>query len=467
MKLRRLKNLRERLRAAEALEQAELYESHHGRWADLARPTQLAPAGDWYIWLILAGRGWGKTLTGANWLKEQIEQNPGARWAMVGATFADMRDTMVEGVSGLLSVLPPSMLIGGSVDRSWNRSMGQLKLADGTKVQGFTSEKPGRLRGPEVFGVWGDEPAEWRDADVVTDEGEIAQGTTWDNIQFINRAGPNPQVCMTGTPKNVALIRHLLFVDGRRRNGPRDDVVVTRGRTDENLANLSPRYKKNVVDRYRGTRLGRQELDAELLEDVEGALWKPGSIIHVTVLPELVRVIEGVDPSGAAKGAECGIVFAGLGVDGYIYVSADYSLRGSPGEWSRAVVHSYQDEEADRIAVERNYGGDMVKHTIVTVPAEDGYLSGEFIPVKEITASRGKQLRAEPVVNVYEQRRVRHFGAFPELEDQMTTWIPAESKWSPDRLDAAVFAISELLFGEHEPSDEEGDDEDEFEISRY
>lgn len=378
------------------------------------RSSQRPPDGAWSIWLLMAGRGFGKSLAGACDVASYGLGHPGSRIAIVAPTYADARDTCVEGVSGLLSVLPP-----GSV-AAWNRSLGELSLTNGARYKLFSADEPARLRGPQHHRAWCDELGVW------------PYPETFDMLMLGLRLGDDPRCLVTTTPRPTALVRDLV-----RRVGA--DVALTAGATYENLENLAPAFAKQIVRRYEGSRLGRQELGGELLEDVEGALWTLAMIdaLRTDEHPDLVRVVVGVDPQGSTEegAAETGIVVAGLGVDGHGYVLADLTVSGSPGEWAAVVCAAYRRFRADRIVGEVNNGGEMVGHTIATVDPRASF--------KAVHASRGKQTRAEPVAALYEQRRIHHAGSFPALEDQMTTWVPGMK--SPDRMDALVWALTELM----------------------
>ena len=385
--------------------------------------------GDWTTWLLLAGRGWGKTRVGAEDVGWYGQRHAGSRIAIVAATIADARDTCVEGESGLLAVIPPMCV------ETWNRSLGELILTNGTRYKLFSGEEPERLRGPQHHRAWCDELAAWR------------QPETWDQVQFGLRLGTNPQAVVTTTPKPTPLIRALM-----KRTG----TIVTRGSTFDNAANLSASALTNLRERYEGTRLGRQELEAELLIDVPGALWTvdmldgarakvgddPLRPIFNGLPVDLKRVVVAVDPSGTkgdGKGDDIGIVVAGLGEDGRGYVLADLTCQLSPAGWGRRAVEAAATFKADRIVAERNFGGAMVEAVIRSADANASF--------KEVTASRGKTARAEPIAALYEQGKVSHVGSFPALEDQMTSmtasgYIGANS---PDRADALVWALSELL----------------------
>lgn len=381
-----------------------------------ARPKQLEPPGtDWRTWFINAGRGFGKSWTGANWVIEKVRYFGYGRVALVAETAADAREVMVEGNSGILRVAPPDFR------PQYEPSKRRLTFPNGAIATTFAGEDPEQLRGPNHDLAWVDELAKFR-----------YDQETWDQLQFTMRLGTRPLTLITTTPRPTKLIRELI-------KDP--DTRVTTGSTYENSDNLAPAFLKAVEGRYAGTRLGRQELDAELLEDVEGALWTLAQIEALRVrpaeLPPMKRVVVGVDPSGTATGDECGIVVAGLGHDGLGYVLADFSLQASPAEWAARAVQAYHDHLADRIVAEANFGGDMVEITIRSVDRRVSY--------KKVTASRGKLVRAEPVAALYEQQKIRHAGAFPELENEMTNWVPGEA--SPNRMDALVWALTELMLG--------------------
>lgn len=386
------------------------------KWINQARPEQLPPEGDWATWLILAGRGWGKTRTGAEDVGWYGRANPGSRIAIVAPTYADARDTCIEGDSGLRAVLPASSI------EAWNRSLGELILTNGTRYKLFAAEEPERLRGPQHHRAWGDELGAWRYPE------------TWDQLLFGLRLGTDPRAVVTTTPRPTPLVRALI-------KNPR--TIITRGSTFENAANLAPAALAQLRERYEGTRLGRQELNAELLDDVPGALWTRERLdaTRVAKPPEMRRIVVAIDPSGTkgGNGDDIGIVAAGIGVDGHGYVLADRSCNMSPDGWGRRAVALYHEMKADRIVAERNFGGAMVEHVIRTVDRQVSY--------KEVTASRGKSARAEPVAALYEQSRVHHCGSLPELEDQMVS-LTGEGylgDGSPDRADALVWALTELM----------------------
>lgn len=417
-------------------------------WSFTGRPKQQAPEGEWTFWYLLAGRGFGKTLSAAQWAKKKGLEGR-VRFALVAPTFADVRDTMVEGETGLLSVLPNDALLGQSRDIAWNRSMGELTLANGTTYRAFSSVEPSRLRGPQHHYAWGEEVSSWKDAS----KGD-AQETTWSNLKLGTRLGDTPQFVLTSTPKVNKLTRELV------EKAKTDPVAmrIVRGSSYENRSNLSEAWWKEVVAPLEGTRTGRQEIMAELLEDVEGALWNRSTIDAVRIRPELVpplgRIVVAVDPNAsndeAANSAGIIVVGRSVNVPRLGYVLDDRTItRGGPRAWAAASVLAYDDWKADRIVAEKNNGGEMVRLTIETVDST--------VPITLVNASRGKRTRAEPVSSLYEGQegwqesphlnapKVRHAGIFPDLEDEMTTWTP-ESE-SPDRMDALVWGLSELMLG--------------------
>lgn len=392
------------------------------RWIEYARPAQLTPiGGDWFTWLILAGRGWGKTRTGAEDVAWYGVSNPGVRIAIIAPTYADARDTCVEGDSGLLAVLAPEMI------KTWNRSLGELILVNGSRYKLFSADEPERLRGPQHHRAWADELAAWEKPEA------------WDQLLFGLRLGQNPQAVVTTTPKPTPLVRRIAQ-DARTR--------LTRGRTRDNADNLAPAALEQLEAKYAGTRLGRQELEAEILDDIPGALWTRAMIdeaLKPVEIPQMRRIVVAVDPSGTRGddgGDSIGIVVAGKGMDGRAYVLADRTCDLSPAGWGRRAVEAYAEFKADRIVAERNFGGAMVEHVIRTA---DPYASYE-----EVVASRGKAVRAEPVASLYEQGRVTHVQSMPDLEDQMCQMAGDGylGEGSPDRLDAMVWALSFLMLDE-------------------
>lgn len=422
-------------------------------WPTWGRPEQVEPLGDWDVWLIMAGRGWGKTRTGAETVKENVKSGDAKRVALIAPTAADYRDVMVEGESGLLAISEPWFM------PEWEPSKRRLTWPNGAIATCYAAETPSRLRGPQHDFYWGDEPAVWKYAT-----------ETYDNLMFGLRLGRNPRGIMTTTPRPIALIRELV-------RDPR--TVITGGATYDNAVNLSAKALERLRRRYEGTTVGRQELYAELLSEVPGALWKRALIDANRrdpeiggQIPEMLRIVVAVDPAATSseESDETGIIVAGLGTDMHGYVLEDCSLRGTPGEWGAAAVAAYHRHRADLVIAETNNGGDMVQYTIATVdPA---------VPSKAIWASRGKYTRAQPVAALYEQGRVHHLklppkvtegglvvGALEELEDQLCTWVPIVDKHSPDRLDADVWALTELMLEPEEDGTWEA--EDELTISRY
>ena len=390
-----------------------------------ARDDQLPPeaaqgGGAWTVWLMLGGRGAGKTRAGAEWVRAVANNDAAApaRIALVGETLGSARSVMIEGVSGLLAVHPPGLR------PLYEPSKRQVTWPNGAMAQLFSAEDPESLRGPQFSHAWCDELAKWRRPD-----------ESWAMLQFGLRLGEAPRQVVTTTPRPIKLIKALLA----------DPLsAVSRVATSANAANLAPSFLSAIVGRYRGTRLGRQELDAEILEDRPDALFPRGLIerSRVAAAPELGRVVVAVDPpaSSGPHADACGIVVAGLGSDGRAYVLADRTReRARPLDWARAVIGAYRLFEADRIVVETNQGGDLVETVIRQVDAT--------VPVRAVRAMRGKWLRAEPVAALYEQGRVAHVGAFPALEDEMSDFGPdgLSGGQSPDRVDALVWALTELL----------------------
>lgn len=385
-----------------------------------ARHNQVEPEGNWKTWLILSGRGWGKTRTGAEWLAWQAIHQPKTRWAVLAPTYADARDTCVEGDSGLLKVLRDYGALRES--NGWNRSIGELFLANGSRIKLFSADEPERLRGPQFHGAWLDELAAFKYPEA------------YDQLQFGLRLGQDPRVVITTTPRPKPLVRNLIA----REDGT---VHITRGATFDNAANLAPAALIELQARYSGTRLGRQELYGELLEDVEGALWTQQNLDECRVAEapkDMQRVVVAIDPAVTMNedSDETGIVVAGKNSQGEGFIIADYSIKASPLDWAKRAVDAYRTHNADAIVVEVNNGGDMIPAVIKQVDAS--------VFVKQVRATRGKQLRAEPIAAFYEQGRVHHVGVLEKLEVQMTTWTPEDPK-SPDRLDALVWACTDLL----------------------
>lgn len=387
-------------------------------WRIVGRPNQQAPNGAWRTWLLLAGRGFGKTRTGAEWVRSQIAAGR-SRIALVAPTAADARDVVVEGESGLLAVCRRA-----GQEPLYEPSKRRVTWPSGAMATTYSADEPDRLRGPQHDAAWCDELAAWRYPEA------------FDMLRFGLRLGPDPRTVVTTTPKPVAILRDLM-ADA--------DTVTTRGSTYDNAANLSAGFIDAIRARYEGTRLGRQELNAELLDDVPGALWTRTMIADAQVRsmpPALTRVVVAIDPAvtSGEDSDETGIIVAGVAEDGTGYVLDDLSGKYSPDAWARRAVEAYRRHRADRIVAEANNGGDLVETVIRTL--------GQDVSYRSVRASRGKYTRAEPVAALYEQGRVRHAVGLDRLEDQMATWVPGQS--SPDRLDALVWAVTDLMLGASE-----------------
>jgi phage terminase large subunit-like protein len=400
-------------------------------WRFWARPNQVAPAGDWHVWLVNAGRGFGKTRTAAEWVRERVDA--GARHLILaGATAGDVRDTMVEGESGILAISPP-----------WNRphyepSKARLTWKSGARALLLSADEPDRFRGKQSDTVWADELAAWRYPEA------------WDQLMLGFRLGAaygvSPQAVVSTTPRPTKIIRELI-----------SDALtaVTRGSTYENLANLTPAFIHRIRTKYEGTRLGRQELHAEVLDDAPGALWRRQDIDSKRVqrddLPKMRVVVVAVDPATTSgpDSDETGIIVVGIDEAGEGYVLDDLSGVYTPNEWGRRVVAVYQKWKARKVVAEGNQGGEMVINTIATV-ANDLEVS---VHIERVHAAVSKRARAEPVAALYEQRRVHHVGVLPELEDELCTWEPAvvlengtvHVCESPNRLDALVWGLTDLM----------------------
>ena len=392
------------------------------QWLYWARPQNQLPPEEvaFRNWLVLGGRGAGKTRAGAEWVRalalgifEPVVRRC-SRIAIVAPTFAEARLVMIEGVSGLLSVHH------NGERPKYEPSKRTLTWKNGSVAQVFSAEEPESLRGPQFDAAWCDELAKWKKADSV-----------WMNLQFALRLGEVPQAIITTTPRPTKLIRELMADSA---------TVVTRSRTLENTNQLAPSFLKDVLARYGNSNLGRQELEGELIADDPDALWKREILerFRAKSVPELKRIVVAVDPPATSgeKANACGIVCAALGIDGRCYVLDDASVkRMRPLQWAERVVKLFHSREADRIVAEVNQGGEMVRDVIAQVD--------KTVPLKTVFAARGKQARAEPVAALYEQGRVSHVGSFAELEDEMCSVI-GEGK-SPDRLDALVWAVTELM----------------------
>lgn len=388
-------------------------------WAFWARPGQLPPAGDWRTWLILAGRGFGKTRTGAEWVRAAAEADGAFRIALVAGTIGDARGVIVEGESGILAVSPPAFR------PRWEPSLRRLTWPNGARAFVYSAEEPDRLRGPQHHLAWCDELAKWPNVTEI-----------WDNLQLGLRLGDRPRAIVTTTPRPISLLKALIADRA---------VAVTRGKTSDNRDNLPGSFLAHVEETYGGTRLGRQELDGELIEDVEGALWTRGLIERCRgKAAPLRRIVIGVDPPAGTTGDACGIVVAGLGEEGRGYVLEDATVQGlHPEGWARAVVDAAGRWNADKVVAEVNNGGAMVTSVLQAVNPQ--------LPVKAVRAAHGKVARAEPVAALYSGGKLVHCGCFPALEDEMCGLIAggayAGPGRSPDRADALVWALTELMLG--------------------
>lgn len=398
-----------------------------GWFATEARPSQRPPTGEWRLWLLLAGRGYGKTRVLVEWAKDQARKMPGSRGAIVAATAADARDVLAEGPAGFIATSPPD-----DVPR-YEPSKRRITWANGSQATLYSADEPNRLRGPQHHWAICDEFAAWN-----------YPQDSFDMLMFGLRLGQDPRVVIATTPRPTKEVKALLQQPG---------LVVTRGTTYENLDNLAPAFREQIIARYEGTRLGRQELNAELLEDILGALWTQALLEdnRVSAAPELARIVVAVDPAVTANvqtSNETAIIVAGIAADEQGYVLEDLSGIYTPGEWAKTVIGAYDKWHADAVVGEVNNGGDLVKAN-VTSTAEIMYLKqtriSKEINFKAVRASRGKYVRAEPISSLDEQHRIHHVGLFAALEDQLATWVPGDD--SPDRLDARVWAFTELMLG--------------------
>lgn len=394
-----------------------------------AMPHQLPPEGDWRSWVILGGRGAGKTRAGAEWVRSAVEgslpldEGRCRRVALVGETYDQVRDVMIFGDSGILACSPP--------DRRpvWKAGERRLVWPNGAEAQAFSASDPEALRGPQFDGAWVDELAKWKRAQ-----------DCWDQLQFALRLGEAPQVCVTTTPRNVGVLKTLLEAPS---------TVMTHAPTEANRANLAASFLEEVRARYAGTRMGRQELDGVLMADAEGALWTSMMLedARVAQVPELDRIVVALDPAVSTGGDACGIVVAGACVQGppedwRAYVLADRTVQGlGPAGWAGAAIGAMDEFGAERLVAEVNQGGALVEQVVRQVDA--------LVPFRAVTASRGKVARAEPVAALYEQGRVRHVAGLELLEEQMCqmTAHGYAGSGSPDRVDALVWALHELMVG--------------------
>lgn len=400
-------------------------------WDFWGRPDQFEPVeftvGTKRVWVLLAGRGFGKTKTGAETIRRRVKAGKTRRNGIVAPTAGDARDVMIEGETGILSVCP-----------AWERphyepSKRRLTWPNGSITHVYSADEPDRLRGPQHDFLWGDEPASWR-------YGEEAL----DQMEFGLRLGRTPQMMLTGTPRPLPWLKKLL---------EDEETVVTGGSSYRNLANLAASYIRRILKRYEGTRLGLQELHAQVLEDIEGALWThrlidahrlkwtetPSGLI--LPVPDLDVTVVAVDPTVEDEpGDECGIVVLGRDGsrdEGHVYVTADRSMQGGPHEWATAVCRAAEDYDADYVVAEKNNGGALVRQNI--------HMVNPRLKVVLVSASKGKKPRAQPVATAYEGGRVHHVGTLPDLETQQCEWVPGETKTSPDRVDALVWGVTELI----------------------
>lgn len=402
-----------------------LHERLRYEWRAWARPEQLPPDGMWRLWLILAGRGFGKTRTGAEWLRDRVESGQARHLIVAGPTAGDVRDVMIEGESGILAVSPPWFR------PNYEPSKLRLTWPNGAVATLLSADEPERFRGKQGDTVWCDELCAWRYPEA------------WEQLQFTMRLG-TPRFCVTTTPKPSKLIRQL---------AKDERTHVTRGSTFDNRANLAPEFIEQMREQYDGTRLGRQELYAEILDDVEGALWSHELIDRARVKlgaepKDFCRVVVAVDPSGSAKAEadEAGIVCAAVAPchckgreELHGFVLEDMSGRYSPADMGQKAVGLYHKHGADRLVAEDNFGGKIVEDLMRLIDRRVAYHA--------VHASRGKIVRAEPVAALYEQGKVHHVGAFDKLEDELCGYTPASST-SPGRMDALVWALTDLMLGQ-------------------
>ena len=381
-------------------------------WRFSARPDQIAPVSDWRTWLILAGRGWGKTRTGAEFIIDEVRQGRAKRIALVGRTAADCRDVMVEGESGVLACSPEDFR------PEYEPSKRRLTWPNGAVASTYSADKPDQLRGPQHDLSWADELAAW------------SRWDAWDQLQFGMRLGDKPRTVVTTTPRPLVALKRLADAS---------DTHITRGRTSDNEHNLARSFITAIHDRYAGSTIGRQELEGELLSELPGALFARQDIEQnrTQEIPSLQRIVVAIDPAITSKQSsdESGIVVAGISNRDF-YVLADLSFKGTPEKICRRAIEAYSEFKADRIIVEANQGGDTWRTILEGIDPS--------VAIKSVHASRGKQARAEPVGARYEQARVHHVGISERLEDQLCNYVPSISKESPDRLDALVWAITEL-----------------------
>lgn len=396
-------------------ELAYLLELRKYRWSLTGRDSQQLPKGDWQYWLIKAGRGFGKTRTGSETVRIWKEENPII--VLAGRTAADARDIMIEGESGILNTSP-------SWDMpTYKSSTKSLHWKNGAMALIRSADEPESFRGVQCYKAWCDEMASWyyKEGDAVTD--------AWTQIKMGMRLGHNPQAIITTTPRNTKRMREIIT----------DPLtIITGGSTYENKENLAPVFYNEIIKMYDGTRIGRQELHAELIEEVEGALWTDKLFKEVSVLPDFKKICVALDPSGSGNdnSDECGIICAGLSVDDKVYIFKDETGIYTPLKWANKAIYLHESINANCIVAEVNQGWDMVKTIIHQIEPR--------IKVEEIVGKKNKTLRAEPVVALYEQGHVFHLMGLEKLKNEMTTWTPDEG-YSPGRIDALVYAVNYLI----------------------
>jgi len=406
----------------ENLSAEELAELHLQPWYWIGRPEQQLPEGDWLIWLLMTGRGFGKTRTALeNFVKMMIDlpewEGTPTQWGCIGETFSDCRNILIEGPAGLLGILNRLQ-----IPYQYNKSLWQIVLGTGQVIHMLGADDPDVGRGYNFAGLVMDEFAKWRNGKRIWQEG----------LHFTLRVGPKPRAIVATTPKmgNSQLKEWL--------DSPR--VVVTKGSLDDNADNLPESFIEGIAEQYAGTRLERQERYGELIEEVEGALWKYDDIlVWRGPFPEIVRTVVAIDPAitNTENSDETGIVIASRGKDGELIVRADRTIKAQPAQWAQRAIDAFHEFEADRIVYEDNQGGDAWADIIHQIDS--------YIPVKPVHAMVGKRLRAEPISALYEQHKVHHQAHFDKLEGQMTSWEPYDPKSkSPDRVDALVHALTEL-----------------------
>lgn len=395
--------------------------------------------GEAYITAFVTGRGWGKTRTAAEYVKKRMLSQSNHRVNIIAPTFGIGRDVTIEGESGLLTILPPDRIA------TWSRSLGEMILKNGSRLKLFgahSKDDADSIRGSQAHTTWCEEMAHWRH-----------QELAWDMAMLANRLGSDSKVVVTSTPRSTPLMRKLMKME---------NAQIISGATYDNKDNLAPSFLHHLLQAYEGTRLGEQELYGKLLEDVAGALWTRDLIREITISPHLVRIVVAIDPPGGHRkgfNAKCGIVAVGRAEDGLLYVLADRSDFMTPEQWALTAIDLYDELEADAIVAERNFGGDMVESVLRAQSTHPNF--------QRVHASRGKQVRAEPVVSLYEKKRVFHVGLLPSLESQMCSWVPPgqveidkdgietpipASDYSPDSIDALVWAITHLALQPKRPT---------------